>query len=110
MSIIALAQLLSFILIFGVLMIVGRLLFVSISRPHATKLNAFLFAVGSLVGVYVLELLVFVAPAVLKISLSPDTETSLGKLSLPIGAFLGGTTVIWLRLRKRREPKQEGVQ
>jgi hypothetical protein len=33
--------------------------------------------------------------------LSPDAETGLGKLSLPIGAFLGGTTVIWLRLRKK---------
>jgi hypothetical protein len=102
MSIIALSYLLVYILIFGALLIVGRLLFVYISRPNATKLNAFLFAVGTLAGAYVLALLGFGAAAVLKISLSPDAETGLGKLSLPIGAFLGGTTVIWLRLRKKK--------
>jgi len=101
MSIIALSYLLIFILIFGVLLIVGRLLFACISRPHATKLNAFLFAVGTLAGAYVLALLAFVGAAALKISLSPDAEAVLGKLALPIGAFLGGATVIWLRLRKK---------
>jgi hypothetical protein len=101
MSIIALSYLLVYILIFGVMSIVGRLLFACISRPHATKQNAFLFAVGTLAGAYVLTLLAFVAAAVLKISLSPGAEAGLGKFSLPMGAFLGGTTVIWLRLRKK---------
>jgi hypothetical protein len=94
MSIIVLSYLLIFILIFGVLLIVGRLLLACISRPHATKLNVFLFAVGTLAGAYVLALLAFVAVAVLKISLSTDAETGLGKLSLPVGAFLGGTDVV----------------
>jgi hypothetical protein len=102
MSIIALSYLLFYILIFGVLLLVGRLLFAWISRQHATKLNACLFAVGTLAGAYLLALLAFVGAAALKISLSPDAETGLGKFSLLIGAFLGGTTVIWLRLRKKK--------
>lgn len=94
------------ILALAVLMVIGWILFRYFSSPHATTLNAFLFALGALVGAYAFTVLAFVTTGLMKISLSPDTQSGLARLSLVIGTLFGGSAVIWLKLRKKREPKE----